>query len=340
MLGLSRLPQRCSHTITTRKRYIWAVATTAALCNLAAAQSSSATCSTTSRRMSSTTSYPLVAKYRQSHDSWLLRFSLPEDRKHLGDDPALPTCISVHHNSTLLDDDGKLVGLLKKSYSPVSHPATVGTFDLLVKSYAPQPGGGVGHAICNLVEGDSLVGKLKSERLVHGSPVISRRWDRIGLVAGGTGVAPLVQLIRICLDDPDDDTQIRLLSVNRNEEDILMKEELDRLAREYPEQFSVSYSLTGKNVRDDWDGFRGRGSVDMIRQSLPPPSSSSLKDGGESENTTMIFVCGTDGFRDMWAGPIARAPPLPDGSKGPKIQGPLLGLLMNAGYVASDVFKY
>jgi cytochrome-b5 reductase len=113
-----------------------------------------------------------------------------------------------------------------------------------------------------------------------------------------------------------------------------MKEELDRLAREHPDRFSVRYSLTGKNAREDWDGFRGRGSVHMALQSLPPPSSR------EKNTKTMIFVCGTDGFRDMWAGPIARAPPLPDGSKGPKIQGPLLGLLKDAGYEASDVFKY
>ena len=85
---------------------------------------------------------------------------------------------------------------------------------------------------------------------------------------------------------------------------------------------------------DDWEGFRGRGSIDMARQALPPPSSTT--DGRK----TMVFVCGTDGFRDMWAGPIARAPPLADGSKGPKIQGPLLGILKDAGYDASDVFKY
>lgn len=273
-------------------------------------------------------SYPLVEKWRQSRDSWLLRFSLPPGRRHLGDDPALPTCLSVHHRSAM--DDG---GLLKKSYSPVSHPAAVGTFDLLVKSYAPQPGGGVGAAICDMQPGEHLVGKLKSERVVHGSPAISRRWDRIGLVAGGTGVAPLVQIIRIVLDDPDDNTKIQLLSVNRNEEDILMRDELDQMAKRHPDRFSVSYSLTGNDKPEDWEGFTGRGSVEMARRALPPPSA-------EDGRSTMIFVCGTDGFRDMWAGPVSRGPMKADGSKGPKVQGALTGLLKEAGYVASDVFKY
>lgn len=281
------------------------------------------------------TSYPLIAKWRQSHDSWLLRFSIPSGRKYLGDDPALPTCISVHHDSSL--DDGKV---LKKSYSPISHPATLGSFDLLVKSYTPQPGGGVGNAICNIQPGQILTGKLKSERVMHGSPIISKRWDRIGLVAGGTGIAPLVQIVRIVLDDPtDNNTKIYVLSINRYEEDILMREELDKLVKENPDRFFVKYSLTGGKVPENWDGFTGRGSVDMAREALPPPSPRNDDDDGQ-DRSTMIFVCGTDGFRDMWAGPVARAPPTADGSKGPKIQGPLLGVLNDAGYNVSEVFKY
>ena len=41
-----------------------------------------------------------------------------------------------------------------------------------------------------------------------------------------------------------------------------------------------------------------------------------------------------------WDGPVGRAPKKPDGSKGDKIQGPLLGLLKEAGYTAEEVFKY
>ena len=69
----------------------------------------------------------------------------------------------------------------------------------------------------------------------------------------------------------------------------------------------------------------------MISQALPPPT---------NDGTTMVLVCGTDGFVETWAGPIARGPRLADGSKGPKVQGPLLGLLAAAGYDASEVFKY
>ena len=125
-----------SITQSARLRSIWAATTV--LCNVAAASSAPSQSCSISSSMAALPSYPLVDKWRLSHDSWLLRFSLPSDRKYLGDDPTLPTCISVHHNSSLNHGE-----LLKKSYSPISHPATLGIFYLLVKAYTPQPGGGV-----------------------------------------------------------------------------------------------------------------------------------------------------------------------------------------------------
>jgi cytochrome-b5 reductase len=207
LLSRSRLSNQWA-----RKRYIILVTSTILQLQQVVVASSSSTASTCRTKMGAA-SYPLLQKWQQSHDSWLLRFGLPSDQKFLGTNPMLPTCISVHHDSTLLDQDNNQVGLLKKSYSPISHPATESTFDLLVKAYTPVPGGGVGDAICNLQVGQSLVGKLKPERLVHGSPLIGKRWDRIGLIAGGTGVAPLIQLARIILDDPTDTTKVHVSSL-------------------------------------------------------------------------------------------------------------------------------
>lgn len=275
-------------------------------------------------------SYVLANKWQTSHNSWVLRFQLPEGEKFLGSDPTLPTCISVHHNGT---DESRQPAVLKKSYSPISHPSEEGQFDLLVKAYEPRHGGGVGAHICSVETGGSISAKLKAKRMMHGSPNVSRRWKRVGLVAGGTGLAPLLQIARIVLaDTEDDDTKVQLLFVNRRKEDILMKDDLDRMAAEHPDQFSVMYSLTGPDVPEEWDGERGRGDLDMVKRALPPPA------GGDG--STMILVCGTDGFVDTWGGPVCRGPPKVDGSKGPKIQGPLLGLLKEAGYDETEVFKY
>eukprot|EP00586_Coscinodiscus_wailesii_P005794 CAMPEP_0172483172 /NCGR_PEP_ID=MMETSP1066-20121228/10053_1 /TAXON_ID=671091 /ORGANISM="Coscinodiscus wailesii, Strain CCMP2513" /LENGTH=301 /DNA_ID=CAMNT_0013246885 /DNA_START=132 /DNA_END=1037 /DNA_ORIENTATION=- len=278
--------------------------------------------------------FTLEQKWQSSPDSWLLRFSLPptvlDRRPHLGPDPNIPTCVSVFFDGTSAKTGEPKQ--LKKSYSPVSHPSAKGSFDLLVKAYPPRPGGGVGAYICDVAPGDAIVAKLKAERIVHGSPVISRRWKRVGLVAGGTGVAPLVQIMRLILDDAEDSTTVHLLSINRREEDILMREELDRLAAIHPDRFSVTYSLTGDETPADWKGERGRGSVEMAREALPPPA--------DADGSTMIFVCGKDGFVETWGGLVTRGPPKTPGGKGPKVQGPLLGILREAGYDASEVYKY
>lgn len=272
--------------------------------------------------------FTLLSKAQTAPDSWLLRFALPPPRRYLGEDPALPTCIKVAFPDGT--DEAGAPKVLEKSYSPVSHPATEGEVELLVKGYAPRPGGGVGAYLCGLEVGDVIDAQLKSKRMMHGDAAVLRRWKRIGLVGGGTGVAPLLQIVRIVLAADDEDAHVSLLSINRHEADILMRDELDRLAAAHPGRLSVSYSLTAAPP-SGWAGHTGRGSLEMISQALPPPT---------NDGTTMVLVCGTDGFVETWAGPVARGPRLADGSKGPKVQGPLLGLLAAAGYDASEVFKY
>eukprot|EP00316_Scyphosphaera_apsteinii_P010078 CAMPEP_0119306402 /NCGR_PEP_ID=MMETSP1333-20130426/7176_1 /TAXON_ID=418940 /ORGANISM="Scyphosphaera apsteinii, Strain RCC1455" /LENGTH=247 /DNA_ID=CAMNT_0007309703 /DNA_START=329 /DNA_END=1072 /DNA_ORIENTATION=- len=245
----------------------------------------------------------------------------------LRNDTTLPTCIKVvHPNGT--DESGQ-PKVLEKSYSPVSHPAAKGVVDLVVKSYEPRPGGGVGAYICNLESGQTMDATIKSERIMHSEAAVSRRWANIGLVGGGTGIAPLLQIARILLDDSQDSTRVHFLSINRQEEDILMREELNRLATLHPDRFRVAYSLTAPP--HGWTEYTGRGSIEMVAATLPPPT---------ADGKTMILVCGTDGFVAAWGGPVGRGPKKPDGSKGPKIQGPLLGLLAEAGYSADEVFKY
>jgi cytochrome-b5 reductase len=270
--------------------------------------------------------YALLEKKQTAPDSWLLTFSLPEPFRLLGFDGTLPTGIKVHHPAGT-DGEGKPAPL-EKSYSPVSHPATVGTMELLVKEYEHRPAGGLGHYLCSMKAHETIQATLKGKRMIHGDAVVARRWAHVGLLGGGTGIAPLVQIARILLRDPADSTRVRVLSVNRTEADILMRAELDGLAAAHPDRFQVAYCLTAPPA-EGWTGFTGRGSVEMIREALPPAG----------DGTRMVLLCGRDGFVETWAGPMGRAQN-PDGSKGGKIQGPLKGLLADAGYDASEVYKY
>lgn len=318
-------------------------------------------------------SYKLLHKTRLSSDSFLLRYGLPEGRSILGLDPALPTCIKVEFVDELLEPTKSKP--VHKSYSPVTHPNQKDHFDLVVKSYPYQEGGGggVGAYLCDMAVGDSIRASLKKERSMHGgSAVLGRGWKQVGLVAGGTGIAPLLQIARILLEGNDDDSdnkdskreqqcpRIHLLFVNHTPEDILGREAIEALAAEHPDHFFVTYSFTRNAENKDKDKndgaqihgaaqfLQGRGDVAMAQAALPPPSSTTHddKDGDTAsaattpQSDTMVFVCGRDGFVAHWAGPVVRAPPKSDGSKGPKIQGPLLGVLAEAGYTADQVFKY
>jgi cytochrome-b5 reductase len=147
------------------------------------------------------------------------------------------------------------------------------------------------------------------------------KWDQVGLVAGGTGIAPLYQLAISILQSSADRTKVSLLFSNRNEEDILLREDLDELAAAHPERFSAFYTLSKPN--DAWQGGRGWISAYMARHYLPMAS-----------HSTKIFVCGTDGFLNTVCGPKVCV----EGQHA-KTQGPTTGALAEAGFSAEMVFK-
>lgn len=57
-------------------------------------------------------------------------------------------------------------------------------------------------------------------------------------IAGGTGITPVVQVLRAVLENPSDDTRFSLIYAARVPEDLLLRKELDEWA-EHHEQFTV-----------------------------------------------------------------------------------------------------
>jgi len=94
-----------------------------------------------------------------------------------------------------------------------------------------------------------------------------------GMIAGGTGITPMLQIIRAIIrgrpkNGGSDTTEIDLIFANVNSEDILLKEDLDALAKE-DQGFRVHYVLN--NPPEKWDGGVGFVTPDMIKANLPPP---------------------------------------------------------------------
>ncbi|MEU9343485.1 2Fe-2S iron-sulfur cluster-binding protein [Streptomyces sp. NPDC048278] len=80
--------------------------------------------------------------------------------------------------------------------------------------------------------------------------------DELVLVAAGSGVTPLMSMIRTRLAVPSDRDRIALLYSSRSEAEIIFGGELTRLAEDHHGRLSVTHVLTRRDGRLDADGVR------------------------------------------------------------------------------------
>ena len=92
----------------------------------------------------------------------------------------------------------------------------------------------------------------------------------IGMLAGGTGITPMLQIIRAVARNPDDKTQISLVYANVTTDDILLRDDLESLAETYPKKFRLH--LVVEKKPDTWTGGVGFISEAMIREFCPHPA--------------------------------------------------------------------
>ena len=63
------------------------------------------------------------------------------------------------------------------------------------------------------------------------------------MIAGGTGITPMLQIIRQVFKDENDGTQIWLLYANQTESDILLRKELEEVRDAHSERFNLWYTI-------------------------------------------------------------------------------------------------
>lgn len=66
---------------------------------------------------------------------------------------------------------------------------------------------------------------------------------KVAMIAGGTGITPMLQLIRHITKDENDQTQLCLLYANQTEKDILVRKELEEVREKHPGQFKLWYTV-------------------------------------------------------------------------------------------------
>lgn len=110
---------------------------------------------------------------------------------------------------------------------------------------------------------------------------VPNQWDAVGMIAGGSGITPMYQLIHEILSNPRDATQVRLVYASRSPSDIILKTELDALAVTHP-NFKVLYTVDAPV--EGWKGTTGHVTKEMVTAFLPPPQ----PEAGKHQ----ILVCG------------------------------------------------
>ncbi|KAF9219482.1 hypothetical protein BS17DRAFT_740579 [Gyrodon lividus] len=228
---------------------------------------------------------PLCTITVANHDSYLYRFALPKEDQPLG----LP--VGQHVFVRLKrKDTGEVI---QRAYTPVSRQGVVGFIEFLIKLYLPSPdfpaGGKMTTGFHQLVLGDTveLKGPLGSfvwaGKGIANWRGIERKVEEIGLVCGGSGITPVLQVLRSILDDDSDTTtKVWLISANKTEEDILCRRELDKLfAVHGPDRFKLHYILS--KATETWTSSIGRINKNLIAEHLPQPSEHGL-----------ILACGPD----------------------------------------------
>ncbi|GAA5907038.1 hypothetical protein JCM5296_006574 [Sporobolomyces johnsonii] len=235
-----------------------------------------------------------------NHDSRLYRFALEHPEQPLG----LPTGQHVYARLRRKASPGDAENggedkisiegeLVQRAYTPVSLSDAKGFLDLLIKVYFRTPafpeGGKMTLGFEELQVGDNVEfkGPLGSfEWLGKGTARwrgVERKAKHIGMICGGSGITPIIQVLRgVIYDKEDSTTKLYVLNANKTEADILLRAELEALSNlAGPERFRQHLVLS--KGPEDWPFSKGRINKQMLAEHLPPPSEDSL-----------VLICGPD----------------------------------------------
>ena len=212
-------------------------------------------------------SLPLAKKELVSPNTYRLVFELPTASTVLG----LP--IGQHVAITAVVDSQTVT----RSYTPVSNNADIGVLELVIKCY--PTGLLTGRCLANLEVGDEVQFRGPKGAMRYKRGVCKK----IGMLAGGSGITPMYQLIRAICEDDRDTTEVSLIYANRTEEDILLRTELETFARRYPKNLKLYYMLDQPPAK--WAFGRGYVTKELMAERFPAPSSDSK-----------VMICGPPGM--------------------------------------------
>ena len=220
-------------------------------------------------------------------DTRRFRFELENPEQRLG----LPVGQHVHLIEELAGN------MVIRAYTPTTSDDTKGHFELVIKVYFKEvnpkfpEGGKMTQHLESLKIGDKVKVKGPTGRIQYKgngkfairkdkkSEPVMYQFERIGLIAGGSGVTPMYQLMQAITSDPEDRTQVHLLFANQSEDDILLRKEIEQMAEQHPDRIKFWYTVDKSSP--EWTYSTGFIDADMIEKHLPA-----------ADDKTGIFMCG------------------------------------------------
>ena len=205
------------------------------------------------------TAYRIIDVVYLTHDTNLFRFELPENASF--------GFLPGDHVKIYPD---KSQPLDFRPYTPTSTPDIKDYFELIIKRY---PDGLVSGFMHDREFGDDvwMSGPHEGGHFKEGTA------KRVGMVAGGSGITPMISMIRTILKRGID-VDISLIFANKSIDDIILKDELDRYADRY-ENFRRYYVVD--KAPEGWEMGIGRIDSGLMKDRLLAPS-----------DDTVIFLCG------------------------------------------------
>jgi len=183
-----------------------------------------------------------------------------------------------------------------------------GFVDFIVKIYYPENGfrpGGVFTQLLDKVRVGETVdckGPLGEYEYLGNSRYAllnepNRSAKHIGMIAGGTGITPMWQVI-CAMQDDQDLPYVSLIYCARYQADLVLAEEINEIQKRIPDRLKVRYILS-QPPSNDWNGGRGRLTTEEVSTHLFPFAGSHTEDSEK-----LVLLCASDEMIDKSCKPL------------------------------------
>lgn len=197
--------------------------------------------------------FRLSARGMQGESIKTFTFELPSAEHRLG-------LLVGQHIAMRATIDGKEV---VRYYTPVADRESKHCFQLVVKV---DDKGVMSQYLDKLKPGDSIEFRGPMGDFTYRP----NKYSFIGMLAGGTGIAPMIQILRYSMQHPEDKTKFCLLYGCMADSDVLFRDEMNAMAAQHADRFSVVYLLA--KPPPGYTGLTGFITAEVIKNHFAAPA--------------------------------------------------------------------